>query len=176
MQSFSMSFNQKHFIRTIIRKWNFIPSRYLFLKNKTIFSIFWSNVSSKQFFLDGGPYHIETNLLICKVNQTAFYMVWTSVMKALSWSVRWNTLLALKCKNFLITNINSAIVGCHLLPFAVTPTTLCNTHCQSLSLALILCHSLYDSPVLLYQLFVTIVIVFKKDRQVVYWMTKTENE
>ena len=36
------------------------------------------------FFLDRGPYHIETSPLICKANQwTGFYMIRTSVMKEL---------------------------------------------------------------------------------------------
>ena len=35
-------------------------------------------------FYDGGPYHIETSPLICTANQwTDFYMILTSVMKAL---------------------------------------------------------------------------------------------
>ena len=33
---------------------------------------------------DGGPYHIENSLSICKANQwTGFYMIETSVMKEL---------------------------------------------------------------------------------------------
>ena len=33
---------------------------------------------------DGGPYHIETSLLTCSVNQwTSFYMIRNSVMKEL---------------------------------------------------------------------------------------------
>ena len=37
-----------------------------------------------KFFHDGGPYHIETNPLICSANQwTGFYMIGTSVMKEL---------------------------------------------------------------------------------------------
>ena len=35
-------------------------------------------------FHDGGPYHIETSRLICRVNQwTVFYMIGTSFMKEL---------------------------------------------------------------------------------------------
>ena len=35
-------------------------------------------------FYDESPYHIETNLLICSVNQwTGFYMIGTSVTKEL---------------------------------------------------------------------------------------------
>ena len=34
--------------------------------------------------MTGGPYHIETSLLICKANQwTGFYMTTTSVVKEL---------------------------------------------------------------------------------------------
>ena len=37
------------------------------------------------FFYDGGPYHIETSLLIYRANQwTIFYMIGTSVMKELN--------------------------------------------------------------------------------------------
>ena len=33
-------------------------------------------------FYDGGPYHIETSLLICRANMSiGFYMILTSVMK-----------------------------------------------------------------------------------------------
>ena len=37
-------------------------------------------------FKDGGPYHVETSLLICSANQwSGFYMIGTSVMKELNW-------------------------------------------------------------------------------------------
>ena len=36
-------------------------------------------------FLNGGPYYIETSLLICSANQwTGFYMIGTSVIKELN--------------------------------------------------------------------------------------------
>ena len=36
----------------------------------------------KIYIYDGGPYHIETNPLICRTNQwTGFYMIGTSVLK-----------------------------------------------------------------------------------------------
>ena len=39
---------------------------------------------SHQLFLDGGPYHIKTSPLICRVNQwTGYYMIETYVMKEL---------------------------------------------------------------------------------------------
>ena len=38
----------------------------------------------QQLFHDGGPFHIETSPLICRVNQwTSFYMITASVMKEL---------------------------------------------------------------------------------------------
>ena len=41
-------------------------------------------VKCNELFNDGGPCHIETNPLICSVNQwTGFYMVETSAVKEL---------------------------------------------------------------------------------------------
>ena len=39
------------------------------------------------YFPDGGPYHIETILLICRANQwTGFSIIGTSIMKGLTFS------------------------------------------------------------------------------------------
>ena len=45
-------------------------------------------------FYDGGPYHIETSLLIYRTNKwTGFYMVGTSVMKDLKLAIKMQLLL-----------------------------------------------------------------------------------
>ena len=45
-------------------------------------------------FYHGGPYHIETSLLIYRTNKwTGFYMVGTSVMKDLKLAIKMQLLL-----------------------------------------------------------------------------------
>ena len=51
--------------------------------SKYVKQVIWS--MTFELFHDGGRYHIETSPLICSANQWAgFYMISTSVMKALS--------------------------------------------------------------------------------------------
>ena len=54
--------------------------RVLF-ENDVISKVFFSS----KLFHEGGPFHIETSLLICSANQwTGFYMIDTCIMKELT--------------------------------------------------------------------------------------------